>query len=103
MRKTIAAIMILAGLLSAFETQAQQKTRLTDEQIANRIPAGIMRARPATSVTAGAAAPQMPQLVEGWVNPTYSPDYSKIAYTLGNNLYSIDVNTREIVQHTSDG
>ena len=103
MRKTIAAIMILAGLLSAFEAQAQQKTRLTDEQIANRIPAGIMRARPATSVTAGAAAPQMPQLVEGWVNPTYSPDYSKIAYTLGNNLYSIDVNTREIVQHTSDG
>ena len=103
MRKTIAAIMILAGLLSAFEAQAQQKTRLTDEQIANRIPAGIMRARLATSVTAGAAAPQMPQLVEGWVNPTYSPDYSKIAYTLGNNLYSIDVNTREIVQHTSDG
>ena len=103
MRKTIAAIMILAGLLSAFEAQAQQKTRLTDEQIANRIPAGIMRARPATSVTAGAAAPQMPQLVEGWVNPTYSPDYSKIAYTLDNNLYSIDVNTREIVQHTSDG
>ena len=32
MRKTIAAIMILAGLLSAFEAQAQQKTRLTVEQ-----------------------------------------------------------------------
>ena len=103
MRKTIIAILILAGVLCGFESQAQQKTRLTDEQIANRIPAGIMRARPAVSVTAGAQSDQMPALVDGWVNPTWSPDHSKIAYTLGNNLYSIDVNTREIVQHTNDG
>ena len=103
MRKTIVALFILAGVLCALESQAQQKTRLTDEQIANRIPAGIMRARPAVSVTAGAQADQMPALVDGWVNPTWSPDHSKIAYTLGNNLYSIDVNTREIVQHTNDG
>ena len=103
MRKTIIAILILAGVLCGFESQAQQKTRLTDEQIANRIPAGIMRARPAVSVTAGAQSDQMPALIDGWVNPTWSPDHSKIAYTLGNNLYSIDVNTREIVQHTNDG
>ena len=103
MRKTIVALFILAGALCALESQAQQKTRLTDEQIANRIPAGIMRARPAVSVTAGAQSDQMPALVDGWVNPTWSPDHSKIAYTLGNNLYSIDVNTREIVQHTNDG
>ena len=103
MRKTIVAILILAGVLCGFESQAQQKTRLTDEQIATRIPAGIMRARPAVSVTAAAQPDQMPALVDGWVNPTWSPDHSKIAYTLGNNLYSIDVNTREIVQHTCDG
>ncbi|MBO4656169.1 MAG: DPP IV N-terminal domain-containing protein, partial [Bacteroidales bacterium] len=103
MRKTIVAILILAGVLCGFESHAQQKTRLTDEQIATRIPAGIMRARPAVSVTAAAQPDQMPALVDGWVNPTWSPDHSKIAYTLGNNLYSIDVNTREIVQHTSDG
>ena len=103
MRKTIIAILILAGVLCGFESQAQQKTRLTDEQIANRIPAGIMRARPAVSVTVGAQSDQMPVLVDGCVNPTWSPDHSKIAYTLGNNLYSIDVNTREIVQHTNDG
>ena len=103
MRKSIIALVILAGLFTAFESQAQQKIRLTDEEIANRIPAGIMRARPVVSVTPATTATQMPQLVEGWVNPTYSPDYSKIAYTLDNNLYSIDVNTREIVQHTTDG
>ena len=103
MKRAIAVILIIAGTLCAFEAQAQQKTRLTDEQIANRIPAGIMRARPATAVTVGLQTEQMPQLVDGWVNPTWSPDHSKIAYTQGNNLYSIDVNTREIVQHTKDG
>ena len=65
MRKTIIAILILAGVLCGFESQAQQKTRLTDEQIANRIPAGIMRARPAVSVTAGAQSDQMPALIDG--------------------------------------
>ena len=103
MRKSIIIAVLLAVLSTAFDSNAQQKIRLTDEQIATRIPAGIIRTRPAVSVASGPSAAAMPQLVEGWVNPTYSPDYSKIAYTLGNNLYSIDVNTREIVQHTSDG
>ena len=103
MKRYIVAILILAGMLFAAESSAQQKIRLTDEEIANRIPAGIMRARPYQPTVAGTAATQMPQLVEGWVNPTWSPDHSRIAYTLGNNLYSIDVNTREIVQHTGDG
>ena len=103
MRKSIIIAVLLAVLSTAFDSNAQQKIRLTDEQIATRIPAGIIRTRPAVSVASGPSAAAMPQLVEDWVNPTYSPDYSKIAYTLGNNLYSIDVNTREIVQHTSDG
>ncbi len=41
--------------------------------------------------------------VKGWVNPTYSPDRKKIAYTLNNDLYSMDVATGEIVRHTFDG
>ena len=103
MRKSIIIAVLLAVLSTAFESSAQQKIRLTDEQIATRIPAGIIRTRPAVALASSPSLVEMPQLVEGWVNPTYSPDYSKIAYTLGNNLYSIDVNTREIVQHTSDG
>ncbi|MBR3526940.1 MAG: DPP IV N-terminal domain-containing protein [Bacteroidales bacterium] len=103
MRKSIIIAVLLAVLSTAFESNAQQKIRLTDEQIATRIPAGIIRTRPAAALASSPSLVEMPQLVEGWVNPTYSPDYSKIAYTLGNNLYSIDVNTREIVQHTSDG
>ena len=42
-------------------------------------------------------------MVEGWVNPTWSPDSSKIAYTLNNDLYSIDVRTKQVVRHTYDG
>lgn len=103
MRKSIIIAVLLAVLSTAFESNAQQKIRLTDEQIATRIPAGIIRTRPAAALASSLSSVEMPQLVEGWVNPTYSPDYSKIAYTLGNNLYSIDVNTREIIQHTSDG
>ena len=103
MRKSIIIAVLLAVLSTAFESNAQQIIRLTDEQIATRIPAGIIRTRPAVALASSLSSVEMPQLVEGWVNPTYSPDYSKIAYTLGNNLYSIDVNTREIVQHTSDG
>jgi len=41
--------------------------------------------------------------VAGWKNPTPSPDGSKIAYTLDNDLYSIDVTTKEITRHTFDG
>ena len=47
--------------------------------------------------------PEREELVEGWQNPTPSPDGSKIAYTLGGDLYSIDVRSREITRHTFDG
>ena len=43
------------------------------------------------------------ELVPGWKNPTFSPDSTKIAYTLDNDLYSIDVKTKKIVRHTHDG
>ena len=45
----------------------------------------------------------VPELVEGWQNPTYSPDSTKIAYTFNNDLYSIDVKTKKITRHTFDG
>ena len=41
--------------------------------------------------------------VEGWVNPTWSPDSTRIAYTLNNDLYSIEVATGRITRHTWDG
>lgn len=43
------------------------------------------------------------ELVPGWVNPTFSPDKSKIAYTLNNDLYVLDVNTKESRRITYDG
>ena len=55
----------------------------------------------AMAVSLAQAQPE--ELVEGWVNPTYSPDSTKIAYTLDNDLYSIDVRTKKVVRHTFDG
>jgi len=111
--------------------QAQEKKRLTDSEIF-KTPAGVLTPAAVPieftdnghilyskgsdyfeyDIKAGvshmAKAPEkvvhvMPALVEGWVNPTYSPDSTHIAYTLGNDLYSIDVETKEIVRHTYDG
>ena len=48
-------------------------------------------------------AANMENLVPGWVNPTWSPDSTKIAFTLKNDLYSIDVHTKQVVRHTYDG
>lgn len=124
-------LLTLLFAASAFGTQAQEKERLTDRQIF-MVPEGIVTeaAVPVEFTDNGhilyrkgtdffeydiknaqshlTSAPEkvvhvMPQLVDGWVNPTYSPDSSHIAYTLANDLYSIDVNTKEIVRHTYDG
>jgi len=104
MKKTAIAIVMLTAVCLSSGSFAQQKIRLTDEQIVSGIPAGIIRPRTVAAVAATAPAGQeMPQLVEGWVNPTWSPDFTKIAYTLDNDLYSIDVYTRETVRHTKDG
>ena len=43
------------------------------------------------------------ELVPGWVNPTWSPDSTKIAFTLDNDLYSIDVRSKRVTRHTYDG
>ena len=104
MRKYIIAILAIAAAFTAFKANAQEKIHFSDRQIVSGIPDGIIRTRPASMMPGvPASAAEMPQLVDGWVNPTYSPDRSKIAYTLDNDLYSIDVYTREIVRHTFDG
>lgn len=63
---------------------------------------GISSPYVATAETPGAENGQN-ELVPGWQNPTLSPDKSKIAYTLEGNLYSIDLKTKRITQHTFDG
>ena len=76
------------------------------ECVSRKLPA-MKPAGPAGMPPAG-FSPAMPvggmeEMVKGWVNPTYSPDSTRIAYTLDNDLYSIDVRTREVVRHTYDG
>ena len=62
MRKTIAILFTLAALSAALESQAQQKIRLTDEELAGRIPAGIIRTRPAQAQAVGTlAVPDIPR------------------------------------------
>lgn len=41
--------------------------------------------------------------VPGWVNPTFSPDSTRIAYTKDNDLYSIELKNKHITRHTFDG
>ena len=38
-----------------------------------------------------------------WVNPTYSPDSTRIAYTLDNDLYSVELSSGKITRYTYDG
>lgn len=98
-------IFVLAAVFAAspaFATDFSGKKRLTDAQILGELPEGIFNEIKYKAPVPPAQKP-VPQLVEGWVNPTWSPDGSKIAYTRDNDLYSIDINTKEIVRHTYDG
>ncbi|HBY00997.1 MAG TPA: peptidase S9 family protein [Rikenellaceae bacterium] len=36
-------------------------------------------------------------------NPTLSPDYTRVAFTRENNLFSVDISTGKEIQYTSDG
>lgn len=83
---------------------AQQKVSLTDEQIVSgNLPEGIFNVRGAAPAAAFAASEKVPELVKGWENPTYSPDRRHIAYTMGGDLYTINVATHKIQRHTEDG
>ncbi|MBR6269073.1 MAG: DPP IV N-terminal domain-containing protein [Bacteroidales bacterium] len=112
---------------------AREKIRLTEEQQLKGLPESVVKrtAVPVTFLSSdkavyvqgskyyqydfksGSSTPydykapkrveEFPNPVKGWKNPTYSPDGTKIAYTLDNDLYSMDVATGEVVRHTFDG
>ncbi|MCK9626483.1 MAG: S9 family peptidase [Bacteroidales bacterium] len=114
-------------------TSAQDKIKLTQDQILKELPTGIINNIPiaydfldntkllikydnkcysydvvnGTKSEYTCASPikisKFENLVDGWKNPTFSPDSTKIAYTKDNDLYSLDVNTREIIRYTYDG
>ena len=111
-------LVIVVALLSSAPVFAQQPLsgkRFSDQELLNAFPQGIVKPMPFVSGFEGGTlrwsltpAPRRrpagtESLVPGWVNPTWSPDSTKIAYTLNNDLYSIDVRTKEIVRHTYDG
>ncbi len=105
MRKVFVACMAALLVAAPSALRAQEKTALTDRQIiSGDLPEGIFN-RPTMGITPSMAAhpESMPPLVDGWENPTYSPDKRHIAYTLGGDLYTVEVATKRIQRHTSDG
>ena len=133
MKRILLSVLTLCLVLPLPAQQALSGKRFTEEQQLNAFPEGIVRPAPyplsftdsqtllygvgrerftysvKTGMQAPAAAPQRPaeaemeNMVPGWVNPTWSPDSTKIAFTLDNDLYSIDVHSRHVVRHTYDG
>ena len=132
MKRIVYPILAILLLVPA-SASAGEKLRLTEEQQLKALPESIVKRTPiplkfvsndqavyqqggktylydfrkGTSNPYDYKAPkrveEFPNPVKGWKNPTYSPDGSKIAYTLDNDLYSMDVATGEIVRHTFDG
>jgi len=112
--------------------QALPGKHFTDEELLGRMPEGIVKPTPfvagftddalrysvgrdgySYSIKTGVSTPatlpprmrpaSREELVPGWVNPTWSPDSTKIAFTLKNDLYSIDVYSKHVTRHTYDG
>ena len=133
MKRTLISALALLLVLPLPAQQALSGKRFTEAQQLNAFPEDIVkpaavplsfadnqtllyavgRDRFRYSVKTGVSTPaERPQrsaeaaaenLVPGWVNPTWSPDSAKIAFTLNNDLYSIDVRTKQVVRHTYDG
>ncbi|HPK30139.1 MAG TPA: DPP IV N-terminal domain-containing protein [Bacteroidales bacterium] len=130
-RSALAALLIL--LTFAPSVGAQEKKSLTNAEILGNMPKGIVgqpaipmafddnrtliyregqeffrydlrkgTAEP-FSYTPPRGTSRFEELVPGWKNPTFSPDSTKIAYTLDNDLYSINVKSKKIIRHTFDG
>ncbi len=133
MKRSLLIALALLAALSAQGQSALKGTRLTDTEILRGIPEGIVKPAPMPmgfptegvlryragseiydyslkdgSRTLVAPEPRFrphanEQMVTGWVNPTWSPDSTKIAFTLENDLYSIDVHSKHVTRHTYDG
>ncbi len=130
MKRTLLLLALLALTVTA---SAEGKKRLTDEEILYGPKAELLKSVPTplafdadgklifrqgrevrsydsrrkTTAKSEWTAPRnvdsFSNKVEGWVNPTWSPDSSRIAYTLDNDLYSMEVATGRITRHTFDG
>ena len=132
MKHLMTAVLALLLLSPSFAQAPLSGKRFSEAEQLNSFPEGIVKPSPmpmgfdgntlryragremyAWSLKDGrqtpvAAEPRMmgarqEALVEGWVNPTWSPDSSKIAFTLGGDLYSVDVRTKHVTRHTYDG
>ena len=132
MKRMLFAILTLALAFPLAGQQALPGKHLTDDQILGKMPDGIVNPTPwvlgfdgqtfryrvgsesyAYSLKDGSRTLIAPEprrsvqageeLVPGWVNPTWSPDSTKIAFTLRNDLYSIDVHSKHVTRHTWDG
>ena len=115
MKRIIVIVLALLSCAPVFAQQPLAGKRFTDQELLNAFPQGIVKPMPFVSGFDGGTLrwsltpgprrrpANTENLVPGWVNPTWSPDSTKIAYTLNNDLYSIDVRTKEIVRHTYDG
>lgn len=101
-RISVLVLALLVSLPQVAATDFSQKKRLTDTDLLEKLPEGILNDISYKAPVPPAEKP-VPSLVEGWSNPTWSPDGTRIAYTKGNDLYSIEVSTKRIVRHTFDG
>lgn len=133
MKRILLATLALLPVLPVQGQSALSGKRFTEAELLNAFPGDIVKTAPiplgfaddgsltytvgrerfAWSPKTGTSTPipqkprvkaaEIESLVPGWANPTWSPDSAKIAYTLDNDLYSIDVHSRKIVRHTWDG
>ena len=132
MKRIFVIALALSLALPLAGQQALPGKHFTDEELLGRMPEGIVKPTPfvagftddalrysvgrdgySYSIKTGVSTPatlpprmrpaSREELVPGWVNPTWSPDSTKIAFTLKNDLYSIDVYSKHVTRHTYDG
>lgn len=110
----ITAALLISGTTHAGEFPDNTgKIRLTEENISGKLPEGILNDIPQEYYWNGrkfvfskepAKKTVFPEnMPAGAVNPTYSPDSTKIAYTKGGDLYVYNVADGKEIRITDDG
>ncbi len=90
-----------APFISGFDKDGTLRYRAGFDAYVYSLKEGTFRSDGVSRPRMRGARPE--ELVPGWVNPTWSPDSTKIAFTLNNDLYSIDVHSKHVTRHTWDG
>ena len=119
MKHSLLAISVIlasinCGIAYAGENPYQaEKIRLTEENISGKLPEGILEAIPQDYYWDGnrfvfskepVKKTVFPEnLPSDAVNPSYSPDSTKIAYTKGSDLYVFNVGDGSETRITTDG